>query len=154
MSKFLDILPSIIGAGFFGILVFVLKRYGVTFFEFIKTKIDEIKTKMGDDLFEKALNLAKESVNFVVIYIKNHPEVGNKVKTAYTLICDKLLKVFPLTEEQVTYIWDLIKSEFIEVFGEEFVNELNEISNAELAQLYKVSYYKSTSKGGKRLFER
>ena len=154
MSKFLDILPSIIGAGFFGILVFVLKRYGATFFEFIKTKIDEIKTKMGDELFEKALNIAKQSVDFVINYIKNNPEIDNKVKTAYIKICDKLLEIFPLTDKQIKCIWDLIVSEFIEVFGEDFANELKEIKEDEFTELYEVSYAKAKNKGNIKLFRK
>ena len=157
MKEFAKYIPDIIGAGITGIIIYLIKKYGTTVFEMLKTKLEKLKDEMGNDLFNKAVNIARLSVSLVIDYLNEHPDIKDKVTVAYTMICDCILKVLPLSDEELLYIWDLIKTEFVGVFGEDFDKEIINISSAELLTISANVRYKikaSETNTTKKLFER
>jgi len=68
----------------------------------------------GKDKMTKALQISKLAKDFIIGYFTVNPTAKKDIEDILVMFKERLLAVLPLTDDEVTYLWEQISSEIIE----------------------------------------
>ena len=86
---------------------------------------------IGKDKVNEALKIAILARDFIIGYYKVNPSVKIKVEDIMDMFKERVLKVLPLTDAELDYLWEQIKFDIIEALKIEvdYTTKLNMTSN-------------------------
>ena len=91
------------------ILQLVLSILGILIPFGIKYAIDHV----GKDKMQDALKLANLAKTFIIGYFEINPTAKKDIENVLAMFKERLLAVLPLTDAEVTYLWEQISADVI-----------------------------------------
>lgn len=72
---------------------------------------------VGKDKITEALRIANLAKDFIIGYYDIHPEVKVKVEDIWEMFKERILKVLPLSDEELDYLWGQILKDIIKALN-------------------------------------
>lgn len=92
------------------ILKIILSCLGILIPVGVKYLVDHV----GVSKMTKALQISKLAKDFIIGYFTVNPTAKKDIEDILVMFKERLLAVLPLTDAEITYLWEQISSEIIE----------------------------------------